>query len=66
VEEKTIKGCYLGSCVPMRDIPCYIGFYQRGLLPVNELITARLPLEDINEAFDRLDAGDELRQIIAF
>jgi len=65
-EEKTIKGCYLGSCVPMRDIPCYIGFYQRGLLPVNELITARLPLEDINEAFDRLDAGDELRQIIAF
>ena len=65
-EEKTIKGCYLGSCVPLRDIPRYIGFYESGLLPVNKLISNRLPLEKINLAFDRLDAGDELRQIITF
>ncbi len=65
-EEKTVKGCYLGSCVPVRDIPRFIGFYKRGLLPVNQLITGRLPLDRINEAFDRLDEGEELRQIIMF
>ena len=66
VEEKTVKGCYLGSCIPVRDIPRFIGFYKRGLLPVDQLITGRLPLDRINEAFDRLDEGEELRQIIMF
>ncbi|MBT6094713.1 MAG: alcohol dehydrogenase catalytic domain-containing protein [Rhodospirillaceae bacterium] len=65
-EEKTIKGCYLGSCVPVRDIPRYIDLYQRGLLPVDKLITRKIPLDEINEAFDRLDAGEELRQVILF
>ncbi|MAH84067.1 MAG: alcohol dehydrogenase [Rhodospirillaceae bacterium TMED8] len=65
-EEKTIKGCYLGSCVPARDIPLYINFYQRGLLPVNKLITRKVPLNEINEAFDRLDTGEDLRQVIIF
>ena len=65
-EEKTIKGCYLGSCVPLRDIPRYINLYQRGLLPVNKIITRKIPLDEINEAFDRLDAGEELRQVIMF
>jgi len=66
VEEKTIKGSYLGSCVPIRDIPRYIRLYQQGLLPVDKLITARVGLDDINEAFDRLDRGEELRQVIVF
>lgn len=65
-EEKTIKGCYLGSCVPLRDIPRYINLYQRGLLPVDKIITRKIPLDEINEAFDRLDAGEELRQVIIF
>ncbi|MBT3658325.1 MAG: alcohol dehydrogenase catalytic domain-containing protein [Rhodospirillaceae bacterium] len=65
-EEKTIKGSYLGSGVPARDIPRYIGLYQRGVLPVDKLITARIPLDEINEAFDRLDDGSELRQVIVF
>ena len=65
-QEKTIKGCYLGSCVPVRDIPRYIDLYQRGLLPVDKVITRKIPLDEINEAFDRLDAGEELRQVITF
>ena len=65
-EEKTIKGCYLGSCVPIRDIPLYIGFFKRGLLPVNRLISNRLTLDKINLAFDQLDSGNELRQLITF
>lgn len=65
-EERTIKGSYMGSCVPARDIPRYISMYQRGLLPVDKLISAKIKLEDINEAFDTLDAGDTIRQVITF
>lgn len=65
-EERTIKGSYMGSCVPSRDIPRYISMYQRGLLPVDKLISAKIALDDINAAFDKLDAGDTIRQIITF
>lgn len=65
-QEKTLKGCYLGSCVPSRDIPAYIELYQSGRLAVEKLISHRLKLEDINEGFERLAAGDALRQIILF
>ncbi|MGI9510576.1 MAG: alcohol dehydrogenase catalytic domain-containing protein [Geminicoccaceae bacterium] len=63
-QEKTIKGSYLGSCVVERDIPHYIDLFQRGELPVDKLISRRIALEDLNEAFDRLADGSEVRQII--
>ena len=65
-QEKTLKGSYLGSCVPSRDIPAYIELYKSGRLEVGKLISHTLCLEDINEGFDRLAAGDALRQIILF
>jgi alcohol dehydrogenase len=63
-EERTIKGSYVGSCVPARDIPRFIELYKQGRLPVNRLLTDRLRLEDINEGFDRLDRGEVSRLVI--
>ena len=63
-EERTIKGSYVGSCVPARDIPRFIELYKKGRLPVNRLLTDRLRLEDINEGFDRLDRGDVSRLVV--
>jgi len=63
-EERTIKGSYLGSCVPARDIPRYIEWYQRGELPVDKLLSETLRLEDINLGFDRLARGETLRQTL--
>ena len=63
-EERTIKGSYLGSCVPARDIPRYIAWYQEGKLPVDRLLSGTLPLEDINLGFDRLASGEALRQTL--
>ncbi|NJO37750.1 MAG: alcohol dehydrogenase catalytic domain-containing protein [Rhizobiales bacterium] len=63
-QEKTIKGSYLGSCVVERDIPRYIDLFRRGDLPVDQLISRRIGLEDLNEAFDRLADGSEVRQVI--
>lgn len=65
-EERTLKGSYMGSCVPARDIPRYIQLYREGRLPVDRLLSATLTLEEINEGFDRLHHGEAVRQVIVF
>ena len=65
-EERTIKGSYMGSCVPRRDVPRYIAMYQAGILPVDKLHTHSLRLEEINAGFDRLAQAQAVRQIISF
>ena len=65
-EERTIKGSFMGSCVPRRDIPRFIEMYQAGVLPVDKLQTHTLRLEEINEGFDRLAQAQAVRQIIDF
>ncbi len=65
-EERTLKGSYLGSCVPLRDIPIYIDLYRAGKLPVDRLMSDKVKLDDINEAFDRLASGATVRQVIVF
>jgi len=63
-EERTLKGSYIGTAVPNRDIPRYIRLYRRGLLPVDRLLTGTLDLKDINEGFDRLHDGQAIRQVV--
>jgi alcohol dehydrogenase len=65
-EERTLKGSYIGTSVPSRDLPRYLGLFQRGRLPVDRLLTDRLRLDQINEGFDRLREGKAVRQIITF
>jgi len=63
-EERTVKGSYVGSCVPSRDIPRFIALYQQGLLPVDRLMSERLGLDGINAGFERLAEGGTVRQIL--
>ena len=63
-EERTIKGSYMGSCVPSRDIPRYIGLYEKNFLPIDRLLGDRIGFDGLNEAFDRLAIGDTLRQVL--
>ena len=63
-EERTIKGSYIGTCIPARDLPRYIALYRQGRLPVDRLLSDRLALEDINAGFDRLGEGKAVRQVI--
>lgn len=63
-EERTLKGCYLGSCVASRDVPRFIAMYQAGLLPVDRLLSERITLDEINPALDRLARGESIRQVI--
>jgi alcohol dehydrogenase len=63
-EERTVKGSYVGSCVPTRDLPRYVDLYRKGKLPVNQLMSDHLTLDQINEGFDRLASGHTVRQIV--
>lgn len=63
-EERTIKGSYIGSCVPLRDIPRFIALYQQGRLPVDRLLSEIVSLDGLNAAFDRLATGQTMRQVL--
>lgn len=65
-EERTLKGSYLGSGVPSRDIPRFLALYAKGQLPVQRLMSEKIRLEDINAGFDKLHAGKTIRQVIDF
>jgi alcohol dehydrogenase len=65
-EERTLKGSYVGSCVPARDIPRFIELYKQGRLPVDQLLTDCLSLDEINEGFDRLARGEASRLVVVF
>lgn len=65
-EERTLKGSYLGSCIPFRDIPAYMSLYESGKLPVDKLLSGTLQLEEINKGFEKLANGEAIRQVITF
>ncbi len=65
-EERVLQGSYLGSSVPARDLPLFIDLYRQGRLDVSRLLTHRLALDEINEGFDRLAAGEAVRQAVVF
>lgn len=65
-EERTLKGSYMGSCVPARDVPRYMQLYREGRLPVDRLLSDTLTLYEINSGFDRLQDGAAVRQVILF
>jgi alcohol dehydrogenase len=61
-----LKGSYVGSCVPVRDVARYVSLFRQGRLPVDKLLSDTLTLEQINEGFERLAAGKAIRQVILF
>lgn len=63
-EERTLKGSYVGSCVPARDVPRFIAMYRAGRLPVDKLLSERIGLDEINAALDRLARGESIRQVV--
>jgi Zn-dependent alcohol dehydrogenase len=62
--QKRLVGCLYGSANPITDLPRIFGLYQAGLLPLDELIGARLPLESVNEAYADLAGGSVGRAIL--
>ncbi len=63
-QEKSIRGSYMGSCVPVRDIPRFMRLYSEGRLPVNRLIDGYIGFDELNAGFDKLQDVKAIRQIL--
>ena len=63
---KKVIGSNIGSTRLRVDIPRLVELYQAGRLKLDELITARYPLEQINEAIEAMERGEALRNVIVF
>jgi S-(hydroxymethyl)glutathione dehydrogenase/alcohol dehydrogenase len=64
--EKNLRGTYYGSANIRRDFPRLLGLWRSGQLDLEGMITRRLKIEDINDAFAAMQAGEVIRQVITF
>ena len=62
--ERRILGSVYGSSRPERDFPALLALYRRGRLPLDRLVSRRLPLDAVEEAFSLMRSGDALRVVL--
>lgn len=65
-EERTLRGSYMGSAIPQRDVPRFLDLYRAGQLPVDQLVSGVVELKAVNAAFDALHEGKVVRQLVRF
>ena len=63
---KEIKGTLFGSANPRFQIPNLLGMYREGTLKLDELVTTRYKLEDVNEGYKAMREGTNIRGVIDF
>jgi NDMA-dependent alcohol dehydrogenase len=66
LSQKEIVGNVFGGCNPHADIPRLMSLYRNGLLKLDELVTKRYPIEQINEGYDDLLNGRIMRGLLTF
>jgi len=66
VNEQSIKECYFGSSNIKTDVPMLVENYMNKKLKLDELITSRIKLEELDAAFERLRQGEGARNVIVF
>ncbi len=66
LREKKVQGTMMGGVRNSIDIPRYVDFYMNGRLKLDDMISRRRPLEEINEAFDDMNTGAVARSVIVF
>lgn len=64
--EKRVQGCFMGSNRFPLDMPKYLDFYRQGRLNLDDMISQRGRLEDVNEAFRAMEAGEVTRTVLTF
>ena len=62
--ERRVLGSIYGSSLPARDFPALLDLYRRGRLPLDRLVSRRLPLDAVDEAFVEMRGGSALRVVL--
>ena len=66
MQRKELVGCIFGNANPRRDIPRLLRLYDEGRLKLDELVSKRITLADVNAAFADMERGDVARSVIVF
>lgn len=66
VNEKQIRGCWYGGSNVHRDVPTLAGLYQSGSLMLDELMSAQISLDQVNQAMDNMGSGEIARSVIVY
>jgi NDMA-dependent alcohol dehydrogenase len=66
MEEKRVVGSLYGSANPQRDMPMLIDLYVRGRLNLDDLVSRRIALDEVNDAFEVMERGDVARSVIVY
>jgi len=66
LQERSIKGSFMGGVRPSIDIPNYVELYLQGRLKLDQLISRRRPLSEINLAVDDMNRAEIARTVIIF
>lgn len=64
IDEKKIQGSDMGSNRFRIDMPKYVDFYLSGKLNLDDMVSRRITLEEVNDAFESLERGDVARSVI--
>ena len=63
-QEKMIRGSYYGSVNPQRDFPMLVDLHLQGRLALDKFVSETITLEDVEEAFHRMERGEVLRSVV--
>ena len=66
VDAKTVIGCVYGSTDADRDFPVLVDLVRQGAIDAEGLVTRRIGLEDVNDAFRAMEAGEVARSVIVY
>jgi S-(hydroxymethyl)mycothiol dehydrogenase len=61
-----LKSSWYGDCLPSRDFPMLIDLYLQGRLDLEAFVTETIGIEDVEEAFGKMQRGDVLRSVVVF
>jgi len=64
LREKRLIGSFFGSATLQQDIPLYVDMYMDGKLNLDDLVSKRRPLAEVNEAFDDMKTGEVARSVM--
>ena len=60
----SLKSSWYGDCLPSRDFPMLVDLYLQGRLDLDAFVTETIGLDDVEEAFDKMHAGEVLRSVV--
>jgi S-(hydroxymethyl)mycothiol dehydrogenase len=59
-----LKSSWYGDCLPSRDFPMLTDLYLQGRLPLDAFVSETIALDQVEEAFGRMESGDVLRSVV--